>query len=197
MGKLFFIMGKSSSGKDTIYQKLMADTSLNLQPVVGYTTRPIRENEKNGREYYFVSREKLEQLRQEGKVIECRDYQTVHGIWSYFTVADEQLDFTRNNYLYIGTLESYEKLVAYYGQEKIVPIFIEIDDGLRLERALNRERQQKHPDYKEMCRRFLADCEDFSEEKIHAAGIKERYNRENSQESYLMIKEMIQKLNYE
>lgn len=192
MGKLFFIMGKSSSGKDTIYQKLMADPLLELKPVVGYTTRPIRENEKNGREYYFVSREELERLSHEGKVIECRDYQTVHGIWSYFTVADDKIDLEHGNYLYIGTLESYEKIVAYYGQEKVVPIFIEIDDGLRLERALKRERQQKNPDYKEMCRRFLADCEDFSEEKIQAAGIKKRYCAQSSEESYLVIKKMIQ-----
>ena len=46
---------------------------------------------------------------------------------------------------------------------------------MRLERALGRERQQKEPKYAEMCRRFLADQDDFSEEKLEQAGIERRF----------------------
>jgi len=56
---------------------------------------------------------------------------------------------------------------------------IELDDGIRLQRALDRERKEEHPKYKEMCRRFLADCEDFSEEKIQEAGICRRFYNED------------------
>ena len=41
----------------------------------------------------------------------------------------------------------------------MVPLYVEVDDGLRLSRALERERKQTEPKYAEMCRRFLADCE--------------------------------------
>ena len=58
-------------------------------------------------------------------------------------------------------------------------MYIEIDDGVRLQRALNRERSQKEPKYEEMCRRFLADCQDFSEEKIREAGITVRFQNES------------------
>ena len=77
--------------------------------------------------------------------------------------------------LLINTLEGYEQIVAFFGQEKVVPLYVEVEDGIRLSRALSREREQKEPKYQELCRRFLADCEDFSEEKIAKAGIQKRF----------------------
>ena len=68
------------------------------------------------------------------------------------------------------------KMKAYYGQENLVPLYIEVEDGERLMRAIARERQQEHPGYEEVCRRFLADQKDFSEENLAAAGITRRYH---------------------
>ena len=70
MGKIFYILGKSSSGKDTIFQQIKNNRQLNLKTVVGYTTRPMRVGEKNGVEYYFVSPQKLEEMKDKGKIIE-------------------------------------------------------------------------------------------------------------------------------
>ena len=175
MAKIFFVLGKSCSGKDTIFKKLKEDRQLNLNTVTGYTTRPMREGEINGVEYFFVNNEELEALKNQGKVIECRDYNTVYGVRSYFTVDDGQINLEKGNYLYIGTLESYEQMVRYYGKEVVVPIYVEVETGERLTRAVNRERQQENPKYTELCRRFLADEEDFCEENIKKAGIKKRY----------------------
>ena len=175
MAKIFFVLGKSCSGKDTIFKKLKEDRELNLNTVTGYTTRPMREGEINGVEYFFVNNEELEALKNQGKVIECRDYNTVYGVWSYFTVDDGQINLEKGNYLYIGTLDSYEQMVRYYGKEVVVPIYVEVETGERLTRAVNRERQQENPKYTELCRRFLADEEDFCEENIKKAGIKKRY----------------------
>ena len=175
MAKIFFVLGKSCSGKDTIFKKLKENRELNLNTVTGYTTRPMREGETNGVEYFFVNNEELKALKNQGKVIECRDYNTVYGVWSYFTVDDGQINLEKGNYLYIGTLESYEQMVRYYGKEVVVPIYVEVETGERLARAVNRERQQENPKYTELCRRFLADEEDFCEENIKKAGIKKRY----------------------
>ncbi len=179
MGKIFYIMGKSSSGKDTIYKRLMADEDISFKEIVGYTTRPIREGETHGKEYYFVTTEQMEGMRQEGKIIEHRAYNTVHGVWNYFTADDGQIDFTKGDYLLIGTLESYENICKYYGEDALVPIYVYVDDGVRLDRALRRERMQKEPKYAEMCRRFLADEADFSEENIMRNRIEKRF--ENNQ----------------
>ncbi len=185
MRKIFFLMGKSSSGKDSFFKHLIPERRLTLKPLVGYTTRPIRVNEQEGREYHFVDQKKLEELEKAGKVIERRDYHTVHGIWSYFTVDDKRMDLEHYNYLYIGTLESYVKLREYYGRDIVYPLYIEVEDGIRLQRALLREQAQDQPKYAEMCRRFLADQEDFSEEKLKEAGITKRYfNNGNFEKCY-------------
>lgn len=182
MGKIFYLMGKSASGKDHIYEYLKQQKELELYPVVLYTTRPIREGEQNGREYFFTDKSGLRSFREKGKIIEERVYQTVYGPWYYFTADDGQIVLKEKNYLGIGTLESYEKMKEYYGQENVCPLYIEVDDGIRLERALKRERKQPQPRYAEMCRRFLADCEDFSEEKIRKAGIERRFSNNGTLE---------------
>ena len=174
MGKIYCMMGKSSSGKDTLYQKVL-ERLPQIHRVVPYTTRPIREGEQDGVEYHFVDDKQLAELETDGKIVELRAYNTVHGIWKYFTVDDGQIDLEQGDYLLIGTLETYEKIREYYGAEHLVPIYIEVEDGERLARALERERRQAIPKYKEMCRRFLADEEDFCEENLKRLGIDKRY----------------------
>ncbi len=180
MSKLFCIMGKSASGKDTIFKHLIQDETLNLKTVVSYTTRPMREGEQDGVEYHFVTEKKLDELKKEGKVIECRDYHTIHGIWSYFTVDDGQIDFSGDqDSIIIGTLESYAQIRLFFGKENVVPIYVHVEDGERLTRALNREKQQDHPKYLEMCRRFLADAEDFSEDQLKLCEVDRMYENIN------------------
>ena len=174
MNRIFYIMGKSSSGKDTIYNRIRSEE--NLLPVVLYTTRPMRENEENGREYHFVDRACFNKMKSEGKVIEERIYNTIHGEWIYFTSKDS-IDIEKGNCIGIGTLESYVKIKEHFG-EAVVPIYIEVEDGLRLARAVERERLQTNPKYAELCRRFLADSSDFSEEKLKEAGISRRFSNE-------------------
>ena len=191
MGKIFYVMGKSAAGKDTIYNRLLQDTEFSFQTIIGYTTRPMREGEQEGKEYHFVTPEMLQELERAGKLIEQRVYQTVHGPWTYATVDDGSIDFEGQNYLLIGTLESYEKLVKYFGSDKLVPIYIEVDDYVRLSRALEREHAQSEPKYAELCRRFLADAEDFSEEKLKKAEILRRFQNLDMEECIREIQEMI------
>ncbi len=175
MGKIFYIMGKSASGKDSIYRELMRDHVGELKKIVLYTTRPVRDGEKDGREYHFVSEERYQELEAAGKIIEERGYHTVYGLWRYFTADDGTVDPEKENYLGIGTLESYRKLRGYYGKDRLCPIYVEVEDGERLKRAIAREETQEVPKYEEMCRRFLADSQDFSEEKIREAEIDFRF----------------------
>lgn len=174
MGKIFYLMGKSSSGKDSIFKKIK-ERIPELKNIILYTTRPIREGEQNGVEYHFVDENKLQELEKRGCVIEQRAYQTKHGVWKYFTADDGQVDLSKYSYLVIGTLVSYQEMCKYFGKENMIPLYVEVEDGLRLSRALERERQQAAPKYAEMCRRFLADSEDFSEKNLQDAGITKRF----------------------
>lgn len=179
MGKIYCIMGKSSTGKDTLFKLLLADKELSLRTIISYTTRPIRDGETDGVEYYFCDEEKVDELFTQGKIIELRSYHTVHGIWKYFTVDDGQIDLETQNYLVIGTLASYLKIREYYGKDQVIPIYVEVEDGIRLQRALDRERIQQNPKYEELCRRFLADASDFSEEKLIEAQIEPHFENIN------------------
>ena len=114
-------------------------------------------------------------MEEEGRIVELRAYDTVYGIWKYFTVDDGNIQLDKENYILIGTLEAYTKIRDYYGAEYVVPIYIEVEDGERLLRAIAREKSQDVPKYEEMCRRFLADAKDFSEENLIAAGIERRF----------------------
>ena len=157
MGRIYYLLGKSATGKDTLYKEILKRRP-KLRTVTMYTTRPIREGETDGVEYFFTGREELERQL---------TYYTVDD--GQFNVADDE------SCLMIGTLESYEKMCAYFEAGKMVPVYIEVPDGIRLLRAVKREENQKKPNYREVCRRYLADEKDFSEENLERLGITKRY----------------------
>ena len=186
MGKIVLLMGKSSTGKDTIYKNLMTDEKLGLTKIILYSTRPMRQGETDGIQYFFTNEDKYEEMKRNGKIIEERTYQTNYGPWRYFTADDGQINIEDAKiYLMIGTLESYSSLRGYYGAENIIPVLIESDDRIRMERAMKREAKQENPKYDELCRRFLSDEEDFSKDKIDALGISETIMNNGTKEECL------------
>lgn len=196
MGKIFLLMGKSTSGKDTIYKNLIQDEELSLKKVVPYTTRPMRDGETDGVQYFFKNEDEYQKLREAKKIIEERTYHTKYGEWRYFTADDGQIDLEEGNYLVIGTLESYCSFRDYFETSNVEPVLIDVSTKIRLHRALDREDKQEHPKYDEMCRRFLADEEDFSEEKIQEAGVTKRFSNDGAIEDCIeAIREFI-KENY-
>ncbi|MBR1848731.1 MAG: guanylate kinase [Lachnospiraceae bacterium] len=194
MAKVVYIMGKSSTGKDTAFKKLMEQKEIPFERIPLYTTRPIREGEHEGVEYHFTDEEGYQKLRDAGKIVEERTYNTVQGLWRYFTVMDREMLSLPKNYLMIGTLESYMKTKEFIGEENLIPIYIELADVERLQRALNREKQQEVPQLEEMCRRFLADAKDFSEEKIQQAGITRRFSNDAIENCYQQIMEYLREV---
>ena len=179
MGKIFVIMGPSCSGKDTLYKELKDYYGNVLKSIVLYTTRPMRKGEIEGKTYYFINNEKFEEMQKNNEIAEYRLYNTTHGIWTYAT-ASRSIDLDNNDYLTINTLEGYKSLKEYYGEDKIVPLYIQVDEDVRHARAEVREKQQEKPDYEQMEKRFKADSKDFSIEKRIEAGIPESNIFENN-----------------
>lgn len=179
MNHIFYIIGKSASGKDTMYSRIVSE--LGLLPIVLYTTRPLRDNETEGVEYHFVDNERFREMEGNGLVIESRTYSTCHGEWTYFTAADS-IAVSKGDCAGIGTLESFVRLKEYCGADTVIPIYVEVSDDVRFLRAVEREKRQSHPKFAELCRRFLSDNEDFSEEKLLQAGIKVRFSNNGTEE---------------
>jgi len=192
MNRIIYIMGKSATGKDTIFQHLQKKHP-EWKMMTLYTTRPIRVGETDGKEYYFVDDNYIEEIAAQGKIIEQRTYDTVHGLWHYVTADDGKINLQQHTYLAIGTLQSYLALRRYYGSDALLPVYIEVEDGERLERALRREKKQADPKYGEMCRRFLGDSEDFSEEKLKEAGIHTRFQNVHLKDCIHQIEEYLAK----
>lgn len=190
MGKLYVFMGKSASGKDTLYREI-GRRHPELHPVVTYTTRPIRAGETEGKEYHFVTEGILRDMERAGRVVECRCYTTVKGPWYYFTAEDGQIDFERGDFCLISTLEGYEKICSFYGAENVVPLYLEVPDFVRIERSLARESRQPEPCVAEVCRRYLADEEDFSRERREKAGITSSIFNEDINSAIRQIEEIL------
>ena len=180
MGYLYVLMGKSATGKDSIYKKLLENDELNLKEVVLYTTRPMRKKETDGVEYHFVTEDRLKELRSNGKVIEERCFNTIAGPWYYFTVNDGKMDLTTGDYICINTLAGFNQIKKYLGNDRVKPVYIEVSDIELIKRAVKREEKQTNPNVTELCRRFLADNADFSEENLRLSEIdvKSRFNND-------------------
>lgn len=193
MGKIFYLFGKSACGKDSLYQQLIADPQLQLQPLILYTTRPMREGETDGANYHFTDEAAYRRFAQDGKIIEHRVYETVYGPWHYFLADDGAADIARFDYLAMGTLESYCSVRDYYGQARVVPLYIYVEDGERLIRSVKRQRQEAAPAYEEICRRFLADSRDFAKDKLDALHLERRFENQEFSVCLRAVKEEILK----
>ena len=194
MGKIILFMGPSSSGKDTIKRRLIKENKFALKEMIMSTTRPKRTGEVEGRDYYFKTEKEMLELEEQGKIIEKRKYDTIYGPWYYFTTSSS-IDLDSYNYIGSNTLEGLDQFVKFYGIENIISLLVTIDDGIRLQRALDRERREENPKYQELCRRFLADSLDFSEENINKRHITSIINNGSNLDNTMKEVEKVLKLN--
>lgn len=185
-------MGKSASGKDTIYAALLEEFKNVLNPLILYTTRPPRPGEVSGITYNFITPEDIISLEKEGKIIESRVYNTAFGEWIYATVEDSSIDLSTSNYIGIGTLESAEKIINYFDRAFVIPIYIDVEDPIRIQRVIKRELEGKQ-EFNEMCRRWLADEKDFSEENINKINPIRVSNDASLEEVLSLLKDIVVK----
>lgn len=171
--KIVYIIGRSGSGKDTIKSILLRSSDLDLKPLVEVTTRPMRENEVDGVEHVFINDTELDGLKNSNRIIESRSYKTACGdIWSYATLVPDEV-LSNNIYVGTGSLESYLMIKEKY-PEDVIPILLWVDDYNLILRSINREHGGSRDSLKEICRRFISDAEDYSDEKINASGISKK-----------------------
>lgn len=149
---LIAIYGPSGCGKDTIKQTVLKNNPKTLfNNVICATTRPKREKEKNGEDYYFMDTETFTENVLNGNMLEAASF---NG-WFYGTLRSS-LSLDKIN-IGIFNMEAIQTLME-YDELNILPVWIETTDKKRLLRILARENK---PDCAEICRRFLADANDY------------------------------------
>lgn len=163
--KLFLILGKSASGKDSILKEIISQ--LDIFNAISFTTRPMRMNEKNLVDYEFITPEDFKYKLNNNEIAEHVTYDVINeqgepDQWHYGLSMNQ---LTKSPYIVtivnpIGfkTLENMEEFKG-----KIVSILIETpNDKDRLLRMFSRDNITNQKCY-EICRRYFADLEDFKD----------------------------------
>ena len=150
MNKVYCILGKSASGKSTI-ERLLEEKG--LKRLISFTTRPMRENERTGVDYNYITIQEFENLKSNGQLLECTEYRG----W-YYGINSSQIDMKDDrDYLAVIEPHGYRQIKEKLG-DKVIGIYITIQDKERILRALNREIK---PDVDEVVRRFMSDKDLF------------------------------------
>lgn len=163
--KIIAIMGKAGSGKDTILQQVLTK-NYNLNEIISCTTRPKREGEKEGVNYYYLTPEQFGDKVLHNEMLEA----TCFNDWFYGT----SYEALRTDTINIGVFNpaGIEALMSHPDVEVTV-FYIYASDKIRLLRQLNREND---PNVNEIIRRFKADEKDFSDLNFEYQIIENNYH---------------------
>lgn len=161
---IIILMGKTASGKSSIAKYLSKNYNYNL--AVLWTSRPKRDNEQNGIDYYFTNKNIFTDKILRGDFIEYRKYNTlvnnIKDIWYYgLEKENNNIDLSKNNVL-ILTYDGALKALQYFGSCRCKIIYIDVPNNIIKQRA----KQRCDYDTIEFKRRIKADNKDFSWNKI-------------------------------
>lgn len=152
MKNIFVILGPSASGKDTLFNNLVKNNK--WKKLVLHSSRPIRKGEVNGDTYHFVDKSYFKDNKDFIQVLEFND-------WCY-GLHKSELDKIDNVGIVILSIEATKQLIDYVSSIKenyfIYPIFLKVDDDVRLKRLLGRG-----DSVGEIYRRIEADRIDFKD----------------------------------
>ena len=157
--KIIILVGKSACGKNTIEEKLVKN---HYKRIITNTTRPPRDNEKDGVDYNFISETDFFDLINNNQMLEYRKYNTVYGAW-YYGSSINNIDLTKNDYVIILTLDGVEAFVNHFGAENCIVFYIDCPKNIREKRAKSRPNFNQS----EWNRRLAADKADFPLERVH------------------------------
>lgn len=139
MKKFTIIAGKSASGKDTILQQILKIST--CKPIVSTTSRPKRDNEQEGKDYFYISKDEFIDLIEENAFIEYRKYNTlVNGekdTW-YYGIRKNNKYNDNTNYIVVLDFEGARSFINHYGADNCKLCYIYCDDEKRKQRAMKR-----------------------------------------------------------
>jgi guanylate kinase len=179
--KIIILTGKSGSGKSLVARKLQKN---GFKPIITNTTRPPREGEKDGVNYYYLSNMEFKNRIANGEMIEYHKYNTEFGVWYYGSSANN-IDLNKHDYVAVLTLEGAEAYVNYFGAENCIIFYIDAPKSIREKRAKERDINFNQAEWD---RRVKTDNADFSQDKVaHICNFRvDNYNKT----IYNLIKEI-------
>jgi len=156
---MIILVGESGSGKDTLMNKVVELTALN--PVISYTTRPMRVGEVEGIAYHFITKEEFSRKDSEGFFIEKSGYRG----WLY-GMAKKDCNDKKIVVVDPCGLRSLKRAGV-----NTFSFYIKVDERERLIRLANRG-----DDVTELCRRIISDRDTFRGIEDEVDGTIENYD---------------------
>lgn len=137
--KVFVLIGPSGVGKSTLMKRLLA-SSFNSEELISYTTRPMRDQEENMKDYFFISIDEYKQRHEGGEFILSTE---VHG--NMYGISknhiNDSLSSDRNLICSLNT-EAAKKLKSLY-DKRVVTIFISPPSFDELKKRLTKRGEKK------------------------------------------------------
>ena len=151
MFNIIALIGEAGSGKDSIMQNILKKRPLQFNEIISCTTRPMREGEAEGVNYFYLTPEEFAGKVLNGEMLEATSFND----WFYGTSYDS----LRSDCTNIGVFNPDGIRAMSEMSDVDVTIFkIACSDKVRLLRQLNRE---ENPNVDEIIRRYKTDKEDF------------------------------------
>lgn len=163
MANVICLVGCTASGKDSILEAVVQGLGEKVKKVISHTSRPKREHEEEGREYYFKTVEEITEMLNHDMFVETRQYHvTGQETWVY-GITKEELDLDKEvTYIVIVDGHGLDKIKSYVKNKdngsKVWSIFVDCESQTRLKRALDRDTMTDDK-VSEICRRNLDDME--------------------------------------
>lgn len=124
---MIVLSGASASGKTEAAKMLMV--KYGITKAITTTTRPMRKNEVNGKDYFFVSKEEFEQMIKDDRFVEHTVY---NG--NYYGSTKDQIADGRSVVIDLKGLKSYSAL----NNERIVTFYLKTCEEMRFKRMIER-----------------------------------------------------------
>ena len=167
---IIVLLSPSCAGKDTTLN-ILKQKYPNLQGCVSHTTRPPRQGEEHGREYFFIDDAEFQAMYEEGEFIETRSYNVAGGETWYYGMSEKEVTsrLEKGHIIMILDLQGLLELKEYYsnGEVDIHAFYIDVDEDTRIQRYLKRDHITVEM-VKEMMRRLESDSVDFIGVENHA-----------------------------
>lgn len=158
--KLFVLLSESSGGKDTLLNMIVRNEF--LKPVISTTTRKMRSNEKQDREYHFVTKEEFMLMEAKKKFLEITQYIIPsEGVVKY-AMAKKDVVLSKSSYVVILNPIGLQQVEEQLGKENVVSIYIHRNDKDRFISYLNREEKEFRLILEDAYERFKKDLNDFA-----------------------------------
>lgn len=155
---MLILMGKTASGKNLVRDQLVE--KCHFSPIITYTTRPMRKDEKQDVTYHFISTDEFIEKINNEFFAEWKDYVTNDGLWYYGTALDDCINASDKDVI-ILTPDGVRDLK----NNNVNLIAVYLYSNLK---TIRHRLELRGDDEKEVKRRISSDMKDFKDAEMLA-----------------------------